>query len=60
LATRHANDKLIFYDNNEVDIQPHHWDGSPDYHGLHAPPEIAYKANTWLEKEMGIQIIANQ
>ena len=44
LVTWHINDKYTFFDNNEVDTQPYHWDGSPDYHGLHRPPDSAYKA----------------
>ena len=39
LVAWHINDKFTFCDNNEVD-----WDGSPDYHGLHLPPDFAYKA----------------
>ena len=44
MVTWHINDKYTFYDNNEVDAQPHRWDGSPEYHGLHLPPDFAYKA----------------
>ena len=44
LATWHFNDKFTFYDNNEVDHKPHHWDGSPDYDGQHAQSQVAYSA----------------
>ena len=58
LVAWHINDKFTFCDNNEVEMQPHHWDGSPDYHGLHLPPDFAYKAflaGNPEEKEQDLQ-----
>eukprot|EP00434_Breviolum_minutum_P022664 symbB.v1.2.020001.t1/scaffold1659.1/size107071/3 len=58
LVAWHINDKFTFCDNKEVEMQPHHWDGSPDYHGLHLPPDFAYKAflaGNPEEKEQDLQ-----
>ena len=61
LVTWHINDKYTFYDSNEVDAQPYHWDGSPHYHGLHLPPDFTLLTkHSWLGTQTRRRRIVNQ